>query len=269
MTAPSRYSWAEDPPRITELRGLVEAERKAVTGHPVYLMVDDHAAVATFMAHHVFAVWDFMSLLKSLQRELTCVDVPWTPRAAGVSTRLVNEIVLVEESDALAGGYTSHFELYLAAMERSGADTKPILDLLQLLRTGNNVPDALAIASVPTPSAEFTLATFQVIDNAPLHCKAAAFAFGREDLIPEMFSRVAAIDDPDGRLELFRDYLSRHIEVDAGEHTPMAMRMVADLCGEDSVKWRECASVVAGSLRARERFWDGVAAALQRSSVND
>ncbi|GAA3203609.1 DUF3050 domain-containing protein [Actinocorallia longicatena] len=261
----SRYDSGERFQGIDELREAVAAERKAVTSHPVYHRLDSLPAVNLFMAHHVFAVWDFMSLLKDLQRELTCVDVPWTPAATRTAGRLINEIVLVEESDARAGGFLSHFELYLEAMDRSGADTTPILELVFQIRDGIELPSALERACAPAPSAMFTLATWELINSAPLHCKAAAFAFGREDLIPEMFDQIAAIEDPSNLLEPFRDYLSRHIEVDAGEHTPMAMRMVADLCGEDPAKWSECAETVAVALRDREKLWNGIMDALERN----
>jgi len=263
-----RYAWDGSHPEITALRGLVAPERAAVLGHPVYRRLRTVRDVNVFMAHHVFAVWDFMSLLKSLQRDLTCVSVPWTPRGSATGRRLVNEIVLVEESDALGDGFLSHFELYVAGMEQSGADTVPIMDLLSRILAGNELPTALETASVPTAAAEFTKATWELIHTEPLHCRAAAFAFSREDLIPEMFDQVAGIDDPSGRLALFRDYLSRHIEVDSGEHTPMAMRMVVDLCGDDPLKWKECGATVARMMLARVRFWDGIMIALEGSAEN-
>jgi len=121
---------------------------------------------------------------------------------------------------------------------------------------------------VPRPAAEFVRTTWDIIDTAPVHCQAAAFAFGREDLIPEMFDQVMEAEAGNERLQTFRDYLARHIEVDGEEHTPMAMQMVADLCGDDEVRWKASAQTVVHALRARVRLWDGIAAALdQRVAV--
>jgi hypothetical protein len=251
---------------LTELRTVIEAERAAVIKHPVYQQLDTLRDVMTFTEHHVFAVWDFMSLLKNLQQQLTCVEVPWVPRGTPTATRLINEIVLGEESDEFGDSYVSHFELYLAAMEEAGADTKPINAFLDLIRSGSTVCEALTWAPAPSAAAAFVTNTWRILDQAPLHCQAAAFAFGREDLIPEMFDRVMTIDQRTDRLGLFRDYLVRHIELDGEQHTPMAMRMLADLCGDDAQKWDECAQAVIDSLQARSQLWDGVVAAINKLS---
>ncbi len=89
---------------------------------------------------------------------------------------------------------------------------------------------ALKESGAPEASAEFVATTWEIIEHRPLHCQAAAFAFGREDLIPDMFDQVAALNGEHGGLSHFVDYLRRHIQVDAEEHTPMAMQMLADLC---------------------------------------
>ncbi|MEU9447463.1 DUF3050 domain-containing protein [Streptomyces sp. NPDC048277] len=240
---------------------MIESARKEVTAHPLYRRISDRDRLATFMTHHVFAVWDFMSLLKSLQRELTCVDVPWVPRGSAVARRLINDIVLVEESDALNGGFTSHFELYRAAMTEASADTAPVDTFVALVAEGHDVQAALRVAQVPAPAAEFVRTTFEIIADRPLHCRAAAFAFSREDLIPDMFDQVVKEEGTD-RFPLFRDYLARHIEVDGEEHTPMALQMVADLCGTDEQRWHEAVETVLVALEARSRLWDGITDAM-------
>ena len=254
----SRYEWDASHPGIERLKAAVEPARRAVLDHGVYGELKSLEAVAAFMENHVFAVWDFMSLLKSLQNRLTCVRVPWVPQGPATSRRLINDIVLVEESDEFGAGYISHFELYLDGMRQAGADTSRIDAFLDLLRADTPVSVALVQAGVPAPAAEFVATTWGFIDGAPTHCQAAAFAFGREDLIPSMFDQVAALNAQSRRLTLFVDYLRRHIQVDEEEHTPMAMQMLADLCGEDKAKWHECEQTVTAALAARARLWDGI-----------
>ncbi|MCO5995389.1 DUF3050 domain-containing protein [Actinoallomurus rhizosphaericola] len=254
----SRYEWGETNPAIERLKNSIEPARQKVIGHPLYHQLNTMDAVVTFMEHHVFAVWDFMSLLKSLQRGLTCVEVPWVPSGPTGSRRLINDIVLVEESDELGQGFISHFELYVEGMRQAGADTTRVDAFLRLLRAGRPVLSAIGEADAPKPAAEFVARTWDFIENAPVHCQAAAFAFGREDLIPDMFDQVAALNAEFGALSTFVDYLRRHIQVDSEEHTPMAMQMLADLCGDDDGKWAQCEETINLALAARTSLWDGI-----------
>jgi hypothetical protein len=254
----SRYAWDETSHAIEKLKDDIEPARRKVITHPLYQKLKTEDAVVTFMEHHVFAVWDFMSLLKSLQRSLTCVQVPWVPTGPTVSRRLINDITLVEESDELDDGFISHFELYLDGMRQAGADTTRVDAFIDLLRAGKPVVPALREASAPDPAAEFVTATWDFISGAPVHCQAAAFAFGREDLIPDMFDQVAALNARSGNLSTFVDYLRRHIQVDSEEHTPMAMQMLVDLCGDDDAKWAECKETTNLALAARLELWDGI-----------
>src|SRR5437762_1475238 len=136
--------------RIERLRARLAPWRAALSCHPVYREIDGPAALRLFMEHHVFAVWDFMSLLKALQRRLCCNDVPWLPPADHASARLVNEIVLAEESDEDgSGGFVSHFALYVRAMARCGADTSTVERFLDELRRGSPLTAALDTAGVP------------------------------------------------------------------------------------------------------------------------
>ena len=258
----SRYDWGQTHPGIERLEQQVSEARDRVVGHPLYQNLNTHPAIVTFMEHHVFAVWDFMSLLKSLQRNLTCVTVPWVPTGPTGSRRLINDIVLVEESDELQGGFISHFELYVNGMTEAGADTTAIDGFIKLIRGGRHVEAALKEVAVPAPSANFVTATWGFIETAPIHAQAAAFAFGREDLIPDMFQQVVSVKEQGYQLDTFVDYLERHIEVDGEEHTPMAMQMLADLCGDDDARWGQAADTINAALDARVRLWDGILAAI-------
>jgi Protein of unknown function (DUF3050) len=260
----SRYDWGQAHVGIEQLEKAVDPARSRVISHPLYRSLNSLDAVVTFMQHHVFAVWDFMSLLKSLQRNLTCVQVPWVPTGPATSRRLINDIVLVEESDELGKGFISHFELYLKGMADAGADTTAIDELMSLLRAGKPVLPSLKETAVPAPAAEFVATTWGIIESAPVHCQAAAFAFGREDLIPDMFDQVVGVNrDHGNRLDTFVDYLERHIQVDSEEHTPMAMQMLADLCADDDDKWRQCEETVNIALEARIELWNGICADIQ------
>jgi len=258
----SRYDWGQRHPGIDRLEEQISDTRRVVVEHPLYAALDSTDAIRRFQEHHVFAVWDFMSLLKSLQRNLTCVELPWVPTGPTGSRRLINDIVLIEESDERRGGFISHFELYLDGMAEAGADTATIHAFIDRLRAGKPVLEAIDDVNVPRPAAEFVRLTWGLIESAPVHAQAAAFAFGREDLIPDMFQQVVGVNERIGSLDTFVDYLARHIQVDSEEHTPMAMQMLADLCGEDDVKWAECTDTIKLALAARARLWDGILAAI-------
>jgi hypothetical protein len=243
---------------LASLERAIAPNRCGVLAHPVYDALSSLARVRVFMQSHVFAVWDFMSLLKTLQQELTCVNVPWVPVGSVTSRRLINEIVLGEESDEVGGTYRSHFELYLDSMTQAGADRRPIDAFVAAVCDGASVPEALAGCGAPAAATTFVASTWDIIEHAPLHCQAAAFAFGREDLIPDMFERVVRIPDPDDMLTVFKDYLIRHIEIDGDLHTPLAMRMLADLCGDDETKWNECVQAAGTALSARADLWTAI-----------
>jgi hypothetical protein len=247
---------------ISMLWKVTEESRRQVLNHPIYSSLTTLDGLRTFMEIHVFAVWDFMSLLKSLQQALTCVKVPWTPTGDRTTRRLINEIVLAEESDRWGNGAISHFEMYLAAMEEAGADIGAVSRFIAAVSDGQEPLAALQFARAPQAAADFVATTWAVLSQTPIHCQAAAFAFAREDLIPHMFERVLKSDEGQGRLGTFQAYLERHISIDGEEHMPMAMAMVAEICGDHHAKWDACARTVTASIKARSRLWDGVVEAI-------
>jgi hypothetical protein len=247
--------------QLAQLQQRIQPLHNELAAHPLFSSFRTMNDLHRFMETHGYAVWDFMSLLKALQRGLTCVDVPWLPSPDPVSCHLVNQIVLGEESDVYAHQHMSHFELYLLAMRSAGASTQSIDAFLALLRSGNSVQKALVAAVAPMGAAAFVRHTFALIEAGKLHTIASAFTFGREDLIPDMFQgfldRLAPELQP--KLETFLWYLNRHIEVDGGEHGPMALKMVAKLCGNDPIRWREAADAAEAALQARLALWNSLA----------
>ncbi|SFS06247.1 Protein of unknown function [Granulicella pectinivorans] len=246
------------PEPLQELAERLRPLYEQLAQHRLYRSFASIEDLRVFLEAHVFAVWDFMSLLKVLQRGLTCVDVPWVPSTFPVSRRLINEIVLGEESDVYAGRPASHFEIYLMAMKACGASTVAIDALVAGVRRGEEIDGLLAAA--PVEAREFVRTTFGFIKSGKLHAVAAAFTFGREDLIPDMFRSFIRDqnDAMEGRLEMLRWYMERHIEVDGDEHGPMALRMIAELCGNDAAKWQEASVAAEEALLARIALWDGV-----------
>lgn len=237
--------------------------------HPLYRSFTRMKDLHLFMETHVFAVWDFMSLLKTLQRGLTCVDVPWVPSRTPESRHLINEIVLGEESDIYEGRHTSHFELYGEAMRQCGASTVAADALIAAVRNGEDAAQAIERCGAPAEAVAFVRDTFYILKGSDLHAVAAAFTFGREDLIPEMFKGFVRDLNRDlhGQLSTFIWYLERHIEVDGGEHGPMALRMVADLCSDDETKWAEAERTAVFALESRIRLWDGIAARINAAKA--
>ena len=254
------------PPRHTIDLGDL---RQRLLAHPIYAMVDSPARLRRFMEHHVFAVWDFQSLLVALQQKLTCTSLPWIPTSDREARRLVNEIVLDEQSDELPDGtHASHFELYLECMRQAGADTGPVESLLTLLAAGIPLDRALNEARVPAAAAAFVRTSFAIIASGSAHKIVAAFTYGREDVIPEMFRPLVvalAAQDPHS-WERLRFYLERHIEADDEKHGPMCRRIVASLCGDDAGRWAEASATARGSLQSRIDFWDAIRAEIAPQS---
>jgi hypothetical protein len=244
---------------------FIESLRVKLEAHPIYASVQTLDDLRVFMQHHVYSVWDFMSLIKYLQNEVAPARWPWTPQGDASVQRFINELVLEEETDvALPGheGHTSHFMLYLAAMREIGADADtPARFVQKVAEQGIDV--ALASGMTPAPSAAFTRSTFDFLASGKPHTVAAALALGREHVIPSMFraflSRMAVTE---AQAPSFHYYLNRHVYLDEDFHAPLSLRLLDSLCQGDAAKWREAEAAAEAAVNARILFWDGVLKAL-------
>tara|TARA_R110000765_G_scaffold418446_2_gene521919 strand:- start:46 stop:822 length:777 start_codon:yes stop_codon:yes gene_type:complete len=247
---------------IEDVKKAILPYQEQLLDHPLYSSLKTPNDLQRFMEHHVFAVWDFMSLLKSLQTSLTQTRTPWYPLGNPEVRYLINEIVLAEETDInLDGKRQSHFEMYLDAMKKAGASTQHINSFLEHIIHGTDIFLVIAVSELPKSVKKFLRFTFEVITEGKPHKIAAAFTFGREDLIPGMFTQIIGNiqqNFPKKDLTLFKYYFDRHIELDGDEHGPMALQMVSELCGDDAKKWQEVEEVSIKALQKRIQLWNGI-----------
>lgn len=246
---------------IQKIQKTIEPLRQQIINHKVYSVIKDQNDLKVFMKYHIFAVWDFMSLLKSLQNNLTCTSIPWFPKGSADTRHLINEIVVGEESDIDGfGNRKSHFELYLDAMHQSGADSSQIQKFISILRDNGDFDAAFVSSGVPKEARNFVEFTFKIIHSQKDYLQSAIFTFGREDLIPGMFlSIIKDIDKtfPES-ISIFKYYLERHIEVDGDHHSQLALQMTSNLCGTNGAFWQEAEEATIESLRKRIDLWNGV-----------
>jgi len=255
---------------LENLKAEIGPLKSRLIKHEVYSKITTLEHLHGFMQQHVFAVWDFMSLLKSLQRNLTCVNIPWVPVGDANTRYLINEIVTGEESDVDENGNRhSHFELYLMAMKQAGCDTIQIEQMLEKILEGQSVTNALDVCGAPASVRSFVNNTFDVIDTNKAYLQAAVFTFGREDLIPQMFiSFVNELHEQSPeKISTFKYYLERHIEVDGDHHSNLAYQMTESLCGNDAAKWEEATRYVKQALQCRIQLWDAIAESFSNIKV--
>lgn len=241
--------------------------RNQLVTHPLYRQIDRLESIQLLMEAHVFAVWDFMSLVKKLQQDLTCTALPWTPSAYPEAGRLINEIVWSEETDINRHGQVqSHFEMYRDAMQNIGASTEKIDAFIDLIRSGVSLTEALNRVEVPAYVQNFLNFTFEIIQTNKTHLVAAVFTFGREDLIPDMFIEMVKTIQSEQSSELLDlvYYLERHIELDGDEHGPLAIQMIEKLCENDPSKIDEAIEAGCKALQMRIQLWDGVHSTIEK-----
>lgn len=247
---------------ISTINTTIQAQKEILLQHSLYDKVKTIDDLHQFLEIHVYAVWDFMSLLKALQSKLTCTVTPWLASQNPEVRYFINEIVLAEESDlALDGKHLSHFEMYVEAMKICGAQTREMESFLQNILDTQNVLISIKQSALHPKIKAFLDFTFRIIEEGKTHKIAAAFTFGREDLIPNMFTEILRnlqqnFSETD--LSQLIYYFERQIDLDAYEHGPMSMQMIANLCEEDEQKWKDVEEVSLMALEKRIGLWDAI-----------
>ena len=244
----------------------IEEAKQLLRFHPVYAAIRNSESLRIFMERHVLCVWDFMSLLKSLQTSLSCTAVPWLPPPFPEAARFVNEMVLREESDEIRPGlHRSHFEWYLEAMREAGCASDAIDRLVGRLAGGAALRDALQESGLPSESLRSTRHTLD-ITRRPLAVKAAVFFHGREDVTARMFLPIVGTLEQNGLYcPTLLAYLRRHVEMDSKRHGPMAARLMEQLFAVAPQHRDEAHEAVWRVLDARRQLWDATLRRIQHA----
>ncbi|UUC45909.1 DUF3050 domain-containing protein [Flavobacterium cerinum] len=247
---------------IISINKKIQPQKDILLNHPLYSQIQNIDDLHCFLEGHVYAVWDFMSLLKALQAKLTCTTTPWFATKNPETRYLINEIVLAEESDiSLDGKRLSHFEMYIDAMNDCKANTTQVAHFLENVVSTQNIFVSIKQSDLHPNIKAFLDFTFRVIEEGKPHEIAAAFTFGREDLIPGMFTAILKYfqeNFPATDLSKLVYYFERHIELDADDHGPMAMQMITELCGNDTEKWEAVENISVLALEKRIGLWNAI-----------
>jgi len=248
----------------------LEPLKDKLKNHPLYSSISDVEDLKIFSKAHVYAVWDFMSLLKFLQIKLTSTSLPWFPSKNTTTAKLINEIVAGEETDEDQNGKPmSHFEMYIDSIQEFGINTNKILNNIHSLDNLDSIEDDIDSLDIEDYVKNFLKFTFSVIKRGNVHEVASVFTFGREDLIPDMFiPLIEGINAENNDLNKLIYYFKRHIEVDGDMHGPMSMEMLSYLCDNDPQKIADSISISEEALLARISLWNGIETEIKQRKKN-
>jgi radical SAM protein with 4Fe4S-binding SPASM domain len=231
-------------------QGLQQA-REAVVSHGVYAAASSPAVLRAFMESHVFAVWDFLALLRRLRGEIS------QPASSGY----LEEVLRAEESDLWEDGRSaSHLDRYLEAMEEVGADTALFRAFQSRLAAGDAPDVALEAVGAPWPVRHFVSDTLSWASNGDLAEVAAVYLYSREDVLPEIYQRLLTVCEGQGEASRLVEYLERHLARYGEDTASQAKHIMDQITGQDPKVWDRAALAAERALLARKALWDGILA---------
>ena len=233
--------------------------RHKISAHPLFKNKLKPKHICKFMESHIFAVWGFMSILKSLQKMITPNNLPWMPNKNTKNglVNFVNEIILCEESDYIEGiGFISHFEIYLLAMKNMGARNDQLDKLTSRINNKGYNEKYLDSIDATAEVKSFLKHDLEVSMNGTLPEIVGAFTLAREKVIPNMFSYILPAIKETSASKYLITYLERHIDIDGDRHGPLSMKLLDTSCGKKQLSLAYVTAVK--SLELRLSVWDKV-----------
>ena len=239
--------------------------KKSIRGHTLFSNKLSNRQIAIFMESHIYSVWGFMSLLKSLQYALSSNNLPWIPTSNTTNglVNFINEIVLSEESEHIKGiGFISHFEIYLLAMEEIGAKVNNIKKLIKNIENNKKYKNAILDIKIHKEVRDFLDFDIKTSQSNSLPKIIGGFTLAREQVIPNMFEYIIPAIKDKKSAKHFITYLRRHISIDGDRHGPLASKLLETICSSNKDM---CTAYQSGikSLKLRLKVWDKVASELK------
>jgi Protein of unknown function (DUF3050) len=176
--------------------------------------------------------------------------------------------VIGEETDVDPdGSYVSHLDLYLRAMAEVGASTRQFETFRSLTQAGTSVEAGMVRTGVPPHVRSFVAHTLTLAQSGSTEEVLAAFFYGREDIIPEMFGRlqktVLSTKHDEDRLRYFIYYVERHIELDGDSHGPMGRELLEGRVADSPQRNEWALRAACNSIQARIELWNGTLSTLR------
>jgi hypothetical protein len=142
-------------------------------------------------------------------------------------------------------------------MRDIGASTRQFEKFRSLVLVGIPVEVALARIGAPPHVQAFVAHTMALANSGSTEEVLAAFFYGREDIIPEMFGRLLntlyRAKHNNDRVRNFIYYIDRHIELDGDSHGPMGRELLEDLLANSPNRVEQARRAACSSIDARSR----------------